>query len=61
MTLLDLPEILTVKEVANILKVTPLTVKRWGKIGKLQPIIINVRGDRRYWKKDLIEFLTIKK
>ncbi len=49
----DLPDLLTVKEVAEILRVSPLTIKRWGKRGKLPPMRINSRGDRRY-KKDAI-------
>ena len=46
----DWPDLLTVKEVAKILRVAPLTVKRWGKRGKLPAIRINSRGDRRYKK-----------
>ncbi len=34
----DLPELLTVKEVATFLRVSPLTIKRWGKRGKLPAI-----------------------
>ncbi len=49
----DLPDLLTVREVAEILRVSPLTIKRWGKRGKLPPMRINSRGDRRY-KKDAI-------
>ena len=29
------PDLLTVREVAKILRVSPLTIKRWGKRGKL--------------------------
>lgn len=52
----DWPDLLTVKEVAKILRVSPLTLKRWGKRGKLAPIRINSRGDRRY-KKDAVMWL----
>ena len=52
----NLPELLTVKEVAELLRVSPLTIKRWGKRGKLQAIRINSRGDRRY-KKDAVLWL----
>jgi excisionase family DNA binding protein len=44
----NLPPLLTVREVAEILRVSPLTIKRWGKRGKLPAIRINSRGDRRY-------------
>ncbi len=49
----SLPELLTVREVADLLRVSPLTIKRWGKSGKLPAIRINSRGDRRY-KKEIV-------
>ena len=49
----DLPDLLTISEVAELLRVSPLTIKRWGKKGKLPAIRINSRGDRRY-KKDVV-------
>ena len=36
----SLPDLLTVREVAQILRVSPLTIKRWGKRGKLPAIRI---------------------
>ena len=47
-SLSDLPDLLTIREVADLLRVSPLTIKRWGKKGKLPAIRINSRGDRRY-------------
>jgi excisionase family DNA binding protein len=55
----NLPELLTVREVADLLRVSPLTVKRWGKRGKLPPIRINSRGDRRYRKEAVLWMLGI--
>ena len=55
----DLPDLLTVKEVAEILRVSPLTVKRWGKKGKLPAIRINSRGDRRYRKQVVLRLLGV--
>jgi excisionase family DNA binding protein len=49
----DLPDLLTIREVATLLRVSSLTIKRWGKKGKLPAIRINSRGDRRY-KKDVV-------
>ncbi len=49
----NLPDLLTIREVADLLRVSPLTIKRWGKKGKLPAIRINSRGDRRY-KKDVV-------
>ncbi|MCD6226166.1 MerR family transcriptional regulator, partial [bacterium] len=40
---------------------SPLTVKRWGKQGKLPAIRINSRGDRRYRKEAVLAFLGIQK
>lgn len=57
--LADLPDLLTVREVANLLRVSPLTIKRWGKRGKLPPIRINSRGDRRYKKESVLWLLGI--
>lgn len=54
-----LPDLMTVKEVAELLRVSVLTIKRWGKRGKLTPIRINSRGDRRYRKEQVLWFLGI--
>ncbi|OGY32132.1 MAG: hypothetical protein A3A61_02750 [Candidatus Woykebacteria bacterium RIFCSPLOWO2_01_FULL_43_14] len=53
----DLPELMTVKEVASFLRVSPLTIKRWGKRGKLPAIRINSRGDRRYKREAVLWLL----
>jgi len=53
----DLPDLLTVREVAEVLRVSPLTIKRWGKRGKLPAIRINSRGDRRYRKESVLWLL----
>ncbi len=55
----DLPDLLTVREVADVLRVSPLTIKRWGKRGKLPAIRINSRGDRRYKKEAVLWLLGI--
>lgn len=57
----DLPDLLTIKEVASLLRVSPLTVKRWGKSGKLPAIRINSRGDRRYKKEVVLRLLGMEK
>jgi len=57
LSLEDLPDLLTVREVAEILRVSPLTIKRWGKRGKLPAIRINSRGDRRYRKEAVLWLL----
>lgn len=52
-----LPDLLTVREVSELLRVSPLTIKRWGKRGKLPAIRINSRGDRRYKKEAVLWLL----
>jgi excisionase family DNA binding protein len=59
MDLQNLPDLLTVREVAEILRVSPLTIKRWGKRAKLPAIRINSRGDRRYRKEQVLYLLGI--
>lgn len=55
----DLPDLLTIREVADLLRVSTLTLKRWEKRGKLQAIRINSRGDRRYRKEAILWTLGI--
>lgn len=55
----NLPDLLTVREVADLLRVSPLTIKRWGKRGKLPAIRINTRGDRRYKKEAVLWLLGV--
>ena len=59
LSLENLPDLLTVREVAEIFRVSPLTIKRWGKRGKLPAIRINARGDRRYRKEQVLWLLGI--
>jgi len=58
-SLKDLPDLLTIKEVANLLRISPLTIKRWGKKGKLPAIRINSRGDRRFRKSVVLKLLGV--
>ena len=53
----SMPDLLTVREVSELLRVSPLTIKRWGKRGKLPAIRINSRGDRRYKKEAVLWLL----
>lgn len=55
----DLPDLLTIREAAELLRVSPLTLKRWGKRGILPAIRINSRGDRRYRKETILWKLGI--
>ena len=55
----DWPDLLTAKEVAKIFRVTPLTIKRWIKKGKLSALRINTRGDIRIKKTAVLWLLGI--
>jgi len=61
LSLSDLPDLMTIREVADLLRVSPLTIKRWGKKGKLPAIRINSRGDRRYKKEVVLRLLGVEK
>ena len=58
-SLSDLPDLMTIREVADLLRISPLTIKRWGKKGKLPAIRINYRGDRRYRKEVVLRLLGV--
>jgi excisionase family DNA binding protein len=61
LTIDTLPDLLTVREVAEVLRVSPLTIKRWGKRGKLPAIRIISRGDGIYKKVGVLWLVGIKK
>jgi len=53
----DLPPLLKISEVAILLNVTPLTLRNWDKQGKLKPIRLGTRKDRRYPKEQIVKVL----
>lgn len=53
----NLPELLILREVAGLLRVSVLTIKRMCRRGELSFVRINDRGDRRFKKLDIINFL----
>jgi len=55
----DLPALLTPREVAELFRVSIITIKRWGQQGKLPAIRINKRGDRRYRREVVLRLLGI--
>lgn len=57
MTNKQFPEYMKLTEVAALFRVSKLTVKRWGASGKLVPIRINSRGDRRYPREQITQYL----
>lgn len=57
MNMKEISEYLTLKEVSELLKVHPNTLRNWDKNGTLKPIRIGERKIRRYKKEDVIKFL----
>ncbi|TWP25752.1 helix-turn-helix domain-containing protein [TM7 phylum sp. oral taxon 346] len=53
----NLSEYLTLKQVSELLKVHPNTLRNWDKNGTLKPIRIGERKIRRYKKEDIKKFL----
>jgi len=51
------PKYLTVKEVARLFGVTPLTVRNWDKAGKLKAIRHPINNYRLYKLEDIEDFL----
>lgn len=49
--------LLRIREAAEMLGVNPETLRRWDRVGKLKAVIVSVRGDRRYRKEDIENFI----
>lgn len=56
-----IPELLTLKEAAEILKCHPNTLRQWDEKGILIAVRFGERKDRRYRKEDILKFLNQKK
>ena len=50
-----MPELFTLKEACEILKVHPNTLRQWDKKGILKAVRFGQRGDRRYRKEDILK------
>ncbi len=56
-----LPELLTLTEACQILKVHPNTLRKWDRKGILIAVRFGERKDRRYRKEDILKLLNQKK
>lgn len=52
-----IPELLTLKEACEILKVHPNTLRQWDEKGILKAIRFGTRGDRKYKMADILKFV----
>ena len=50
-------EMLTISDVARLLKVHPNSVRRWSNQGLIKVYRVGVRGDRRFRHDDVTKFL----
>jgi excisionase family DNA binding protein len=57
---IELPELITLKEAATILKVHPNTLRSWDKNGILPAVRIGEKKARRYRKEDIEKFINNK-
>jgi len=55
---IELPELITLKEAANILKVHPNTLRNWDKKGILVAVRIGEKKIRKYRKEDIFKLIN---
>lgn len=53
----QVPELLTLQEACDLLKVHPNTLRQWDRNGTLPAIRIGAKRVRRYKKEDIIKYL----
>jgi len=51
-------DMLTVRQVARLLHVHPNTLRRWSNKGMIRAYRINQRGDRRFKREEITQFLA---
>lgn len=54
-------KLLTIKKASELLGITPLTLRRWDKNGRLKAVRVGSRGDRRYEEEKLLQLIKIGK
>lgn len=52
------PPLLTIKQAAQILNLSTWTLRNWDKKGRLVPVRVGSRKDRRYKKEQILEVLN---
>lgn len=54
----QMDNMLTVREVARLLHVHPNTLRRWSNKGRIRAYRITPRGDRRFKREEIAQFLA---
>ncbi len=54
----EMSNMLTVREVAQLLHVHPNTLRRWTDAGRIRFYRVTARGDRRFRQEDIARLLT---
>ena len=54
----QMDDMLTVREVAQLLHVHPNTLRRWSNKGRIRAYRISPRGDRRFKREEIARFLA---
>jgi len=54
----QMDDMLTVTEVARLLRVHPNTLRRWSNEGRIGAYRISPRGDRRFRREEIARFLA---
>jgi len=57
----DIPELITLKQACEILKVHPNTLRQWDNKGILKAVRLGVKKVRKYRKVDIMNFIGKKK
>ncbi len=56
----NVPELITITEASEILKVHPNTLRQWDRKGILRAVRFGERKDRRYNKAEIMKLMTKK-
>jgi excisionase family DNA binding protein len=54
----QMDDMLTVREVARLLHIHPNTLRRWSNTGRIRAYRISRRGDRRFKREEITNFLA---
>jgi excisionase family DNA binding protein len=54
----QMDDMLTVREVARLFHIHPNALRRWSNTGRIRAYRINPRGDRRFKREEIAQFLA---